>query len=328
MLPRIRAIPAVLGLALLAAACTSGGTDEPSPSVSVDEPQQVSAIMASTDHYVDAPQRVGLGLVLSDNRLVSFGSVDLRFSYVGTADQPQDPEPGPAATAVYVPTPGTPNEGSAPTVTQPSEARGIYVAEDVSFDRAGFWQVDVIADVGDLGSQRTSTTFPVTDEPVLPAPGQPALETRNLTIHDERLPAGATLGSIDSRAVETDEVPDPELHEWTIADAVEQHRPALVLFATPVFCTSLFCGPVTDDFEGLAQRFADRAVFIHVEIWQDFDEQAITQAAADWLYRDGELTEPWMFLIDADGTIVDRWAVLFDDEQVAAELEALPRMGK
>jgi hypothetical protein len=136
----------------------------------------------------------------------------------------------------------------------------------------------------------------------------------------------APLAAIDSRAATDGKVPDPELHRWTIAEALDQGRPALVVFSTPVFCVSQFCGPVTDVVEDLASRYDDRAVFIHVEIWRDYDKQVINQAAADWLLRGNDLTEPWVFLIGADGTILDRWATLFREDEVAAELEALPKM--
>jgi hypothetical protein len=278
--------------------------------------------MATSDHYVGAPQRVAIGLILPDQRLISFGSVDLAFSYVGTAQQPQEPQPGPSAVGVYLRTPGTPDEPSGPTPTLPSEARGVYQAEDVAFDRAGFWQVDLTADVEGLGVQRARTTFPVLEDPAYPAPGEPALETENLTMDSTDAPVGA----IDSRAATEGEVPDPELHRWTIARAIDEGRPALVVFSTPVFCVSQFCGPVTDVVSGLESRYDDRAVFVHVEIWRDYQQQVINQAAADWLYRDGNLTEPWVYLIGADGTILDRWATLFRRDEVAAALGALPRM--
>jgi hypothetical protein len=315
----LRHIASVVVLGLVAAACTSGGNPAPTG----PRPDgQVSAQMATSDLYVGAPQRVAVGLVLADRRLVSFGSVDLAFSYLGTGGD-QAPEPGPGAVAVYLPTPGT-AEGSAagPTVTLPSEARGVYQAEDVTFDRAGFWQVDVTAEVEGLGAVRAGTVFAVLDEPRYPAPGDPAPRTENLTIESEDAP----LGAIDSRAVNRGEVPDPELHEWTIARAVRQGRPALVVFSTPVYCVSEFCGPVTEVIEDLAARYDDRAVFIHVEIWRDQVENTINQAAADWLFRDGTLTEPWLYLIGADGIIVDRWATLWREDEVVAALEALPPM--
>jgi hypothetical protein len=302
-------------------ACTSDGDGAPEPT-ETQQGAQVAAAMATSDHYVGAPQRVAIGLILPDQRLVSFGSVDLAFSYVGTAQEPLSPQPGPSAVGVYLPTPGTPDEPVGPRPTLPSEARGVYQAEDVEFDRAGFWQVDVTADVEGLGVQRARSTFPVLEDPAYPAPGEPALETENLTMDSTDAP----IAAIDSRAATEGEVPDPELHRWTIARAIEEGRPALVVFSTPVFCVSQFCGPVTDVVSGLASRYDDRAVFVHVEIWRDYQQQVINQAAADWLFRDGNLTEPWVYLIGADGTILDRWATLFRRDEVAAELEALPRM--
>jgi hypothetical protein len=123
-------------------------------------------------------------------------------------------------------------------------------------------------------------------------------------------------------------VPDPELHEWTIARALQEGRPALVVFSTPVYCASKFCGPVTDVVQDLATRYEDRAVFIHVEIWRDYndDPPVMNQGAADWLLRNGGFTEPWLFLFGADGIIVDRWANLWREDEVVAALEALPRM--
>jgi len=43
------------------------------------------------------------------------------------------------------------------------------------------------------------------------------------------------------------------------------------VFATPVYCVSQFCGPVTDMVQDLSHRYDDRAVFIHVEIWEDYE---------------------------------------------------------
>ena len=77
---------------------------------------------------------------------------------------------------------------------------------------------------------------------------------------------------------------------------------------------------------GLAKRFADRAVFIHVEIWRNFQKTIVNKAAADWACcnETGDLTEPWLFLIGARRMIVDRWGPLFDPAAVAKELGELP----
>ena len=59
-------------------------------------------------------------------------------------------------------------------------------------------------------------------------------------------------GAIDSMADGGGEIPDPELHEWSIADAIDQGRPALVLFGTPAYCESQFCGPEVTELQRLA----------------------------------------------------------------------------
>jgi hypothetical protein len=84
---------------------------------------------------------------------------------------------------------------------------------------------------------------------------------------------------------------------------------------------------VTDAVEQLSKRYADRAEFIHVEIWRNFNKQVINKGAADWLlYPDGSLTEPWLYLIGANGVILDRWSSLFDVQEVGRELQQLPPM--
>ena len=162
--------------------------------------------------------------------------------------------------------------------------------------------------------------FTVYSEHRIPAPGDEALATKNLTVDSKDAPAVA----IDSRAQDGADVPDPELHDTTIAEALKAGHPVLVQFATPVYCMSNFCGPTVEAQEELAAEYGEVAAFIHVEIWRDYDESVVNRAAADWLLRDGDLTEPWMFLIGADGTIVERWGPLFDMAEVRAALDRVP----
>ncbi len=313
----------LVALALLAAACSSssgsGGSNHRAPSGATALQSEV----ASVDLYAKTPQRVEVGLFFGNGNLVSFGTAEFRFAFTGPAAAEFSPQPGPQATASYIPTPGTPDgSGRAPAITSPTQARGVFEAENVTFDRAGIWLVDVSVDVPGRGTLASSTQFQVADRPALPAPGQKALRTENLTIHSKGVPKAA----IDSRYTTDGKIPDPELHETTIADAIREHRPALVVISTPVYCESRFCGPVTDMVAALSNKYADRAEFIHVEIWRDFQNQVINKAAADWVYRNGDVTEPWLYLIGANGVILDRWNSLMKESEVAAELQKLPVM--
>jgi hypothetical protein len=318
---RRRVLPLLAATALVAACTSTSGVDD-----GVDLDTTFAASLASSWHYVGAPQRVQVGILGNDSQglhTVSGGTVDLAFAYLG-ADGGSAPEPGPSATAEYVPVPGTRPGGSEPSIA--SGAHGVYEAEEVVFDRAGVWQVTVSAAIEGL-RQQLRASFVVAEDSAIPAPGDRAPRTETLTLDSKGVPASA----IDSLAVTGEGVPDPELHEWSIADAIEAGRPALALFGTPAFCESRFCGPEVQELERLAVEFPDRAVYIHVEIWRDHDRQVINEGAAEWLLRerpDGtpEMTEPWLFLIGADGRIVDRWGSLFDRDDVAAALQALPPM--
>jgi hypothetical protein len=319
---RRRVLPLLAATVFAVAACTSasGAGD------GVDVDTTFAASLASSWHYVGAPQRVQVGILGNDSEgvhTVSGGTVDLAFAYRGP-DGGSDPEPGPSATAEYVPVPGTRPGGTQPSIV--SGAHGVYEAEEVAFDRAGVWELTVSASIEGL-AQKLRAAFVVAEGSAIPAPGDRAPRTETLTLDSKGVPVSA----IDSFAVTGEGVPDPQLHEWSIADAIEGGRPALVLFGTPAYCESRFCGPEVQELERLAGEYPDRAVYIHVEIWKDYDRQVINEGAAEWLLRersDGtpEMTEPWLFLIGADGRIVDRWGSLFDRDDVAAALQALPPM--
>jgi hypothetical protein len=306
---------AALGV-VFSSACAGGDTSSPTSagSGSID-PTTFAASMGSTDLYVGAPQRVQIGLFSSTpsggTRLVTSGTIAMTLTPPAGSGTPVQ------TTADYIPAYGTQGDASGvPTLTTPADARGVYGADDVAFDAPGVWQATVSLTLEGAPLQ-LSTQFQVNAKPALPAPGQEALHTENLTMSSDVDPV-----AIDSRAQDGQPVPDPDLHDTTIAAAVAQHRASLVLFATPVYCQSQFCGPSADGLEELARTGPKDAAYIHVEIWKHFAATGgvVNQAAADWVYRNGDLTEPWLFLIGRDGTIVDRWGPLFDVQEVMREL--------
>jgi hypothetical protein len=316
---RTRSLVALLAVVVLAA-CT--GTPEPDPGATrttTPATGELQAFVASYDLSADRPVRVMVGLVSGDGRVLSHGSVEFAFAYLGRT-QAGTPEPGPEAEAVFLPVPGEEaSEGDVPTPTPGSEARGVYAAQGVELDRAGVWQVEVSASVEGEGEMTGVGTFTVLDEPQVPVPGEPAPRTVN------HLPGakGVPPGAIDSRSETAGEVPDPILHRDTIAGAIRQQRPVLVIFSTPVYCVSRFCGPVTDVIEAVAKDHQGDAAFIHVEIWRDFEGQVLNRAAVDWIGdpTQGEtLQEPWLFLVGRDGRVVARWDNLFDVAEVEREL--------
>jgi hypothetical protein len=308
-----RARVAAVMVAALLASCAGDPTSSPSAPATGD-PGAYGAQVASTDHYIDAPQRVQFGVISEDaNRgvlLLTSGTIDVELT-------PPDGAGGTPVrgTARYVAAPGTQVTDGPPSLTAPDVGRGVYQI-DAAFDVAGTWTAD-LSFATSSGTTTVPATLPVHDEPALPAPGQPAIMSRNLTVDSRDTQA------VDSRALDGAPIPDPELHATTIRAAIEQGRPIVALFATPVYCESRFCGPTTDALADMAAAGDPDAAYVHVEIWHDFSAGEVNAAAAEWLLREGSLSEPWLYLIDAEGIITDRWSPLFDPDEVAAELAAL-----
>jgi len=311
-------------LVTAAAACSSGGSKKPA----AGGKDSLAVEVASYDLAVGPPARFIAGVLMADQQLVGFGTVAMQFAFLGTEKASTAPTPvGGPTTATFLPVPGTTiptPPPSDPTVVAGVD-RGVYAAQ-FGFDRPGFWQVQVTAQVG-AKLLRGTSAFSVADHHHLPGPGDAALDTTNLTITSTDVPKAA----IDSRAGTGGEVPDPELHSTTIAAALAAKRPAVVVFATPVYCVSRFCGPVTDLIDSLAKANADRASFIHVEIYKNFESQndadRLNSAAADWLLRDDDLNEPWVFVIGADGRITARFDNVVTSSELEPLIQALPVIG-
>ncbi len=304
-------------LSLLVACNGSGG----SVKASADD---LAVQVASYDLATGAPTRFIVGLITVDQRLIGYGTVDLRFSYVGTKEGGAQPTPfGPVVKASYLPIHGSVVPSPPPATAQvvrSSDTRGVYGAQ-TTFDRPGFWEVEATATV-DGKTQRGKGAFAVNPRHAFPGPGDEALPTETFTLTTPDVPRPA----IDSRAG-GGEIPDPDLHRTSIAAALAAKRPIVAVFATPVYCTSRFCGPITDMVDELAHQYADRADFIHVEIWRDFQNKTINKTAAEWVLRDDALQEPWVFVIGADGRIAARFDNVVTRTELEPLLQALPVIG-
>jgi hypothetical protein len=267
--------------------------------------------------------RLLVALLTADNRWLSFGSVALHFSYLGDgAGSPSADVVAADATARFLPIPGSPEgDGRAPTLTFAADGRGVYAVESIAFPKAGYWQVIARGNVEGGSTFEAEAAFSVLDRSSVVAVGDLAPLTDNPVIGDSGIPPSA----IDSRAAGGEPIPDPELHATSIADAIKAGQPALVVFSTPVYCVSRFCGPVTDLVAELAADYGDRAAFIHVEIYADFEAGKVNQAARDWLMpADGDLREPWVFLIGANGRIAASWDTIVTRSEIEPLLSALP----
>jgi len=128
----------------------------------------------------------------------------------------------------------------------------------------------------------------VKSETASPAVGAPAPRSDTPTLGD------APIAKLTTRTP-----PDRDLLRWSIADSIAAKKPFVVVFATPKYCASRTCGPVVDVAEDVAKDFP-KVRFIHVEIYEDNDPQ---KGENRWVRQWGLPSEPWIFLVGADGRI-------------------------
>ena len=311
----------ILLLASLAFAACSGDDGKAASDTTEDTTGAYGVQVASYDLAADAPQRFTVGVLGNDGGMVVGGSVQLSFRFLT-----RERTPSPMARTRPRPRPDSPRlatasrRRAAPNREKGNEGVGVYEANGVDFGKAGIWEVTVTGTV-DGKPFAVPGSFEVAETTHVPNAGDTAPTTVNLLPGDPEAPAKA----VDSRAEDNGTVPDPELHSVTVADAIGTGKPTLVVISTPVFCVSRFCGPITDTVSKIAGEYKDRANFVHIEVWRDFENAVLNKAAAEWIYPDPSTDgrEPWVFLIDGHGTITQRWDNVANGASMRASLDRL-----
>jgi len=174
------------------------------------------------------------------------------------------------------------------TTSDPDAATVVYTTE-LDFTSEGEWRIAALVRQDGEVSATLLPSAIVGGSKGVPAVGQKAPE-----IHT---PTPADVGG-DVSKVTTRIPPDTQNHV-DYAEALGK-EPILLLFATPQFCQSRVCGPVVDVAEQVKQQYGDKAVFIHMEIYNDNDpsKNVRPQVRAFRLP-----SEPWLFAIDRRGII-------------------------
>lgn len=109
----------------------------------------------------------------------------------------------------------------------------------------------------------------------------------------------STHGAVS--ALTTRVPPDLALLRYSIAGSLAVHKPFVVTFATPRYCTSRTCGPVVDVVDYVRRRLGRSPIrFIHVEV---YTRNRPALGYNRWMRQWGLHNEPWTFLVGADGRI-------------------------
>ena len=299
--PRIYAM-ALAFAALVAVACGDAATSAPvgappsAPPTDGAPPDILQILMASTDLAV-GENRVAFGLLRPGAGALKDADVELQTFFLADGGQL-----GPIQTL-------------APEFRAwPGATGGVYIA-NLEFDRPGEWGLQASANAADGANLLAGARLDVAEKSATPAIGAPAPRSRTKTAADD----AANLAEITS-----DTSPDADLYRKTVADALDEGRPLVVVFATPAYCRTATCGPQLDALKTVKSRHAERANFIHVEVYDnpaEIRQSGITAArpapaVAEW----GLPSEPWTFVIDADGAIAAKFEGFADADELSAAI--------
>jgi hypothetical protein len=181
------------------------------------------------------------------------------------------------------------------------DERGMYIV-NAELPNAGIWGAEITTEAPQAETETIRMTFEVADStPTVQIGDQaPASDT----------PTAADVDGDLSR-ISTDANPMPAFYETSVADALAAHKPFVLAFATPKFCTSEQCGPTLDSIKPIAEAHPD-VTFINVEPYVleytdgqlqpvlDANQQLQAAPATDeW----GLLSEPWIFVVDKGGIV-------------------------
>ena len=234
------------------------------------------------------------------------GSARYAFGLISTAD---GPIAGAKATVYVGRDPAVPPtaEVQATELSEPGLAeRGLYVAQ-VPFPEAGDYFVAIVAETS-KGAMRGGTRVTVKKTSKAPAPGQKAPAVKTPTKQD---PTGAK--PLCSRK------PVCTMHDISFDAAIKSGKPTLVVFAAPAFCRTELCGPDVEILQGVADKHAGKANFIHVEAYINATNPVDGKLAPPLKAFKFD-SEPWLYVIDSKGVVTDRISGAYATSEVEDRL--------
>jgi len=303
-------LAALLALAV-ATACgggdgVPGGDSQATSTASVE----IKAVIISSDLAI-GPNRFMVGLVTPDSEVITDAQVQFGFFKL-SGDQGELRSE--AKAMVNKMTRGIVQEKPDGTREKVETGETAAYVADVNFDEPGDWAVRIIPTRGGTPLAPIQLKFTVQEKSSSAAVGEPAPSSRQLTLAEVS----------DLSEIDTADPPDPEWHRMTIADAVTSGKPIAIAFTTPGFCETQMCAPMTEELAMLYEKYKDRVIFIHVEPY--FLDKARSgeglvpiPVMEEW----GLQTEPWIFIVDAEGKVAAKFEAFVMMDEVEAAFQRL-----
>ena len=201
------------------------------------------------------------------------------------------------------------------------DAVGVYVA-NVSFPSSGQYGAEFVTAAQGGPSDTIRMTFDV----------QPSSAV--VKVGDRAPPSVTpTLADVDGDVsrISTDDVPEPAFYETSVDEALADHEPFVLIFATPKFCQTAQCGPTLDRIKPFVTRYPT-VTFINVEPYRlkvvdgvlepDLDANGrlqTTPTVEEWHL----VHEPVVYVVDREGTVQGAFELIFDDAELTAALDTV-----
>ena len=250
-------------------------------------------------------------LAVRANAELSLGTERLLVGLVGPeGERLGDPDTQLALTLAPIDRPGDRLTVRAEFLWIVPGAFGLYRA-DVVFDTAGTWEAVATAEDG---SSSEPVLFTVLEDGFAPRVGESAPRVATAT---------GTVGNLG--LISTDPDPDPAFYRLSLDEALDNGRPTVIVFATPRFCETSACGPLLDQVKAISRSHAD-IDFVHVEVFLGFDSPDFDPDDPSYLVPAvlagayNLISEPWVFVTNADGIITARFEGVASDAEFEASL--------
>lgn len=294
-------------IGVVVAGCTGGGTEtvrpvSAAPSPAASGPEILPLLISS--ELPKGPTRFLFSLTDRANNLIAAPDVKVHLLFYDVDTAPD--------TVVF--------EADARFLWAIEGERGLYAA-DVNYPDAGRWGTRMNATLPDGSTKTVRIEYDVLESGSTVAIGAraPSIET----------PTIASAGG-DVRAVSTDQQPAERFYTTSVDDALAAGKAFVLVFATPAFCETAICGPTLETVKSVATAYPD-LTFINVEPYQMTFADGSLQPALDasgqlqpapWTDAFGLRTEPWVFVIGADGTVRAKFEAVLGADELRTAIDA------
>ena len=197
--------------------------------------------------------------------------------------------------------------------------KAAYVAE-MTLPRAGPYTGTITLDRP--GGRIGSDDFPVLAGEQSPTPpiGSQAPSVRT--------PIAADVGG-NLQLISSDVFPDPRFYEHSVDELLAAHKPFVFTIYSPAFCPTTACGPLLSYMKTIADEFPDMT-FVHAEpyVMRDIGGRIQPElngglwAWASWSEAYGIPVEPFVFVVDAEGTIVASFELIVGTDEIRTAIRA------